>query len=675
VGGNTVNNWQDDFITAGYPGSPYPNFDNPVGSGIIWPSVRWYNETNPGPLVNDGLVGATSNLQPLAAGQGFAAWSGSGFTTTTAFVVDVTGAPTVAAAPVALPMSWTNTGVPAADGWNLVSNPLPSPIAFDQIARGANVEDYVTYFNPINGNTAVYDISLGGGTNQGTNTIQSSQGFWLKTNGPAVTTTVEEADKIASNTGGLFGGDEESILQALRLKVSSALNAYTDETLVVFNAGEPELEGEDVPKYVFAHPEAPQIATKADGGEWIAINAYGSYDMAATIPVIVDVAVTGNYTITASGLENLGLTCLVLEDESTGVYTPLLEGSTYTFTMNAAANANAPRFFLHASVPVELEVSDATCATTGNGSAVVEFQGAGTTEATWTNAAGDVLQQGPLENGFSVLEGLGAGAYNVSVTSDAGCGNLQQSFTIEAPWAMEATAQTAPASCANTADGSVSVEVLGGVAPYSYLWSNAATTATLTAGAGTYIVEVTDANGCLFTPPAYTIVHNGPVAGFTAAGSVLVNEALAFTNTSTPGAEYLWDFGDGESSEEVSPEHVWTTPGTYTVTLTVTSGSCTTTASQTITVETTTVIATATPITDLHAWLANEQFIIDHPFNNGLPVVVEVLDAAGHLVRRHQAPGYPGRILLPADGLASGIWLLRISNAEEQHILRIPVLR
>ncbi len=77
VGGNTVNNWQDDFITAGYPGSPYPNFDNPVGSGIIWPSVRWYNETNTGVNMNDGLVGATSNLQSLATGQGFAAWSGS----------------------------------------------------------------------------------------------------------------------------------------------------------------------------------------------------------------------------------------------------------------------------------------------------------------------------------------------------------------------------------------------------------------------------------------------------------------------------------------------------------------------------------------------------------------------------------------------------------------------
>ncbi len=97
--------------------------------------------------------------------------------------------------------------------------------------------------------------------------------------------------------------------------------------------------------------------------------------MAATIPVIVDVAVTGNYTITASGLENLGLTCLVLEDESTGVYTPLYEGATYNFAINATDDANAQRFLLHASVPVELEVSDATCATAGNSIAAVVFKG------------------------------------------------------------------------------------------------------------------------------------------------------------------------------------------------------------------------------------------------------------------------------------------------------------
>ena len=46
------------------------------------------------------------------------------------------------------------------------------------------------------------------------------------------------------------------------------------------------------------------------------------------------------------------------------------------------------------------------------------------------------------------------------------------------------------------ADGTAQAVVLGGVPPYTYLWSTGATTASITVGAGTYSVSVTDANGC-----------------------------------------------------------------------------------------------------------------------------------------------------------------------------------
>lgn len=49
---------------------------------------------------------------------------------------------------------------------------------------------------------------------------------------------------------------------------------------------------------------------------------------------------------------------------------------------------------------------------------------------------------------------------------------------------------------------------------------------------------------------------------------------VQFTDLTAPGAapvtDILWDFGDGNTSEDQNPLHTYTTPGTYTVTLTVT---------------------------------------------------------------------------------------------------------
>lgn len=89
--------------------------------------------------------------------------------------------------------------------------------------------------------------------------------------------------------------------------------------------------------------------------------------------------------------------------------------------------------------------------------------------------------------------------------------------------------------------------------------------------AGTYTVTLisTDASGCVDTTTGTVLVNQTPVANFVADTMVACNVpfTVTFTNTSTGGTNYAWDFGDGGTSTLQNPVHTYTAAGTYTVTL------------------------------------------------------------------------------------------------------------
>jgi len=62
---------------------------------------------------------------------------------------------------------------------------------------------------------------------------------------------------------------------------------------------------------------------------------------------------------------------------------------------------------------------------------------------------------------------------------------------------------------------------------------------------------------------------------FSPEDNIQAGDTVYFTNTTTADIEvsYEWDFGDGETSTEESPEHVYTEPGTYDVYLNVIYGA------------------------------------------------------------------------------------------------------
>jgi PKD repeat protein len=124
---------------------------------------------------------------------------------------------------------------------------------------------------------------------------------------------------------------------------------------------------------------------------------------------------------------------------------------------------------------------------------------------------------------------------------------------------------TVNASCPGTTDGSAVVAVQGGIAPYSFLWSNGQTDSIATMlQAGTYTVTVTDNAGTqasttltITAPPALTVGFSFMTTGLNA----------SFSNTSANAVSYTWHFGDGQSSTQANPMHSYGNNGTYTVML------------------------------------------------------------------------------------------------------------
>lgn len=128
-----------------------------------------------------------------------------------------------------------------------------------------------------------------------------------------------------------------------------------------------------------------------------------------------------------------------------------------------------------------------------NGSVTINSVTGGTTPYTyvWSNAATG-----------NAITGLSAGTYIATITDGSGCSEDHNFYVPQNP-TISVQITSAPSTCLNN-DGSATAFGVGGTPPYTYLWSNAATTSTITnLAAGYYPVTATDVNGCTGSSAAY----------------------------------------------------------------------------------------------------------------------------------------------------------------------------
>ena len=176
----------------------------------------------------------------------------------------------------------------------------------------------------------------------------------------------------------------------------------------------------------------------------------------------------------------------------------------------------------------------------GNGTATITITGGtGPFTFSFSNTSGTIV-------GTSNPASLPAGNYLATITDAIGCVVHDDSIYIMLVPDFTAAVTTTAASCTN---GSATVNVTGGVSPFSYSWSTGATSASISSLVpGYYYVNVTDALGCTNTSTLYgyvaqaITVYVDPIATPT---TCVANSGWVFATVygGTAPYSYLWSNG------------------------------------------------------------------------------------------------------------------------------------
>ena len=147
------------------------------------------------------------------------------------------------------------------------------------------------------------------------------------------------------------------------------------------------------------------------------------------------------------------------------------------------------------------------------------------------------------------LSGLIAGIYSVVITDAKGCtiGKQIQINQPAAPLTISETHQNI--NCFGEQTGSISINALGGTAPYTYSWVNGGTLQNLVnLSAGIYQAKVTDKNGCTAVKQIHIIQPNAPLTvSETHINNSCFGDKIAKIDVSVNGGTapytYLWNSG------------------------------------------------------------------------------------------------------------------------------------
>jgi hypothetical protein len=248
----------------------------------------------------------------------------------------------------------------------------------------------------------------------------------------------------------------------------------------------------------------------------------------------------------------------------------LAPGTYYVTVTDAKGNTLTLSESISSSPPIVISETITNPYCSGAASGVIELNvsgGSGGYTFVWSNG---MTQQNIMN--------LSSGLYTVTVTDSQGC-SAQKTFMLTNSTLISATAILKHTTC-NQVTGGIDITPSGGIAPYTFLWSNGATTEDIqNVAAGTYSVTIKDAAGCS-TKKNYTLRVNTTLtlSGLVKPVSCLGDDSGAVDLSifgGTPPYNVVW--ADGPTTED----RTGLVAGQYFVTVTDATG-CSVQANYTI---------------------------------------------------------------------------------------------
>ncbi|MFN8288465.1 MAG: CotH kinase family protein [Chitinophagales bacterium] len=253
----------------------------------------------------------------------------------------------------------------------------------------------------------------------------------------------------------------------------------------------------------------------------------------------------------------------------------------------------------------------------------------------------------------STIPVANTGSYAVTVSDEFGCMGMD---------AINVTASPDPVvSLGNdtTICQGNNVQLNAGNDGVTYTWSNGANGNNISVNAsGLYVVTVINAANCTTVDSVNVGIQNLPDATFNANQTALADYSFNATNLS--GTSYQWTFGDGSSGSGSTASHVYTTNGTFTVTLTVIDNlGCEKTSTNVVTVSGLGIADFTKGGINLFPNPANDMLTINT--SGDAMQEIAVFDIAGKKVLQFKPAAQIQRINV--EQLSSGTYLITVRTA------------